>query len=93
MGGSIAICEGMELYPPKSYFLTRHTGELCGSVFWIKLNQRFHLQNPEEEKYISEIEKCIYNVGIANQKGRMESVISTGWWVRKTRFMVPMCRK
>ncbi|MBE0655692.1 MAG: glycoside hydrolase family 127 protein [Bacteroidales bacterium] len=69
VGGSIAICEGTELYPPKSYFLTRHTGELCGSVFWIKLNQRFHLLNPEEEKYVNEIEKCIYNVGIANQKG------------------------
>ena len=69
INGSIAICEGTELYPPKSYFLTRHTGELCGSVFWIKLNQRFHLINPEEEKYVNEIEKCIYNVGIANQKG------------------------
>ena len=69
INGSIAICEGTELYQPKSYFLTRHTGELCGSVFWIKLNQRFHLINPEEEKYVNEIEKCIYNVGIANQKG------------------------
>ncbi len=71
VGGSIAICEATapDLYPPQSYFLTRHTGELCGSVFWIKLNQRFHLLNPEEEKYVNEIESCIYNVGIANQKG------------------------
>jgi len=69
VGGSIAICEGTVLYPPQSYYLTRHTGELCGSVFWIKLNQRFHLLDPEDEKYVSEIEQCIYNVGIANQKG------------------------
>jgi uncharacterized protein len=69
VGGSIAICEGTFLYPPQSYYLTRQTGELCGSVFWIKLNQRFHYLNPDEEKYVNEIEKCIYNVGIANQKG------------------------
>jgi len=69
VGGSIAICEGTDLYAPKSYYLHRHTGELCGSVFWVKLNQRFHLLNPEEEKYVTEIEKSIYNVAIANQIG------------------------
>jgi DUF1680 family protein len=69
VGGSIAICEGTDLYPPKSYFLHRSTGELCGSVFWAYLNQRFHLLNPQEEKYVSEIEKSIYNVLIANQVG------------------------
>ncbi len=35
----------------------------------MKLNQRFHLLYPEEEKYVSEIEKSIYNVAIANQYG------------------------
>jgi DUF1680 family protein len=69
IGGSIAICEGTDLYPPKSYYLHRSTGELCGSVFWAFLNQRFHLLNPEEEKYVTEIEKSIYNVVIANQVG------------------------
>ena len=69
VGGSIAICEGTDLYPPKSYYLHRSTGELCGSVFWAFLNQRFHLLNPEEEKYVAEIEKSIYNVLIANQVG------------------------
>jgi uncharacterized protein len=67
VGGSIAICEGTDLYPPKSYFLHRSTGELCGSVFWALLNQRFHLLSPQEEKYVTEIEKSIYNVLIANQ--------------------------
>ncbi len=69
VGGSIAICEGTDLYPPKSYYLHRSTGELCGSVFWAFLNQRFHLINPEDEKYVTEIEKSIYNVLIANQVG------------------------
>jgi DUF1680 family protein len=69
LGGSIAICEGTDLHPPKSYFLHRNTGELCGSVFWAFLNQRFHLLNPEEEKYVGEIEKSIYNNLIANQVG------------------------
>jgi DUF1680 family protein len=69
VGGSIAICEGTDLYPPKSYYLHRSTGELCGSVFWAFLNQRFHLLYPEEEKYVAEIEKSIYNVLIANQTG------------------------
>ena len=69
VGGSIAICEGTDLYPPKSYYLLRSTGELCGSVFWAFLNQRFHLLNPEDEKYVTEIEKSIYNNLIANQVG------------------------
>ncbi|MDP4223521.1 MAG: glycoside hydrolase family 127 protein [Bacteroidota bacterium] len=68
-GGSIAICEGTELYPPKSYYLHRSTGELCGSVFWAFLNQRFHLLDPDKEKYVAEIEKSIFNNLIANQVG------------------------
>jgi uncharacterized protein len=69
IGGSLAINEGTFLYEPKSYYLRHETGELCGNSFWIKLNQRFHLLNPGEEKYVGEIEKSIYNVAIANQYG------------------------
>lgn len=69
VGGSIAISEGTDLYPPGSCFLRRGTGELCGSVFWVKLNQRLHNLYPDREVYVSEIEKSIYNVGIANQVG------------------------
>jgi DUF1680 family protein len=65
-GGSIAICEA-SFYPAKSYLLRQHTGELCGSVFWAFLNQQFRLLNPYVEKYAAEIEKSIYNVGLANQ--------------------------
>ena len=70
IGGSLAINEGTFLYEPKSYYLRHETGELCGNSFWIKLNQRFHLLYPEEEKYVNEIEKSIYNVAIANQYGK-----------------------
>ena len=68
VGGSLAICE-MDSYPPKSYFLHKHTGELCGSVFWARYNQRFQLLYPDQERYVNEIEKSIYNVGLANQVG------------------------
>ncbi len=71
VGGSIAITEFSE-FPPDSYRLLAQapfdeTGELCGSAFWIKLNQRLHLLFPREEKYVTEIEKSIYNVVLANQ--------------------------
>ncbi|HUB33256.1 MAG TPA: beta-L-arabinofuranosidase domain-containing protein [Bryobacteraceae bacterium] len=68
VGGTIAICE-FGSYPPQSYLLHAETGELCGSVFWALLSQRFHLLEPEEEKYVGEIEKSIYNVALANQAG------------------------
>jgi hypothetical protein len=44
-----------------------HTGETCGSTFWIKFNQRLHLLYPDQEKYSTEIEKSIYNVILAAQ--------------------------
>jgi len=67
IGGSIAICEGSS-YPPKSYNF-RCTGELCGSVFMARLSQRFHLLDPEQEKFVGEIEKSIYNNALPNQNG------------------------
>jgi DUF1680 family protein len=67
-GGSIAIVEAT-VCPPKSYLLTAALGELCGSSFWAYLSQRFHLLDPENEKYVAEIEKSIYNVAMANQAG------------------------
>ena len=68
----MAICEGPAgSFPPGSYFITAkgHTGETCGSVFWIKFNQRLHQLYPTEEKYVAEIEKSLYNVLLANQDG------------------------
>jgi len=69
VGGSIAINE-QAYYPPKSYYLNHAdvpTGELCGSSFWIKINQRLHLIYPTEEVYVYEIEKSLYNVVAAAQ--------------------------
>jgi len=71
VGGSIAITEFGE-FPPGSYRLNAQfpfceTGETCGSVFWTRFNQRFQMIAPDEEKYANEIEKSIYNVGLANQ--------------------------
>eukprot|EP00035_Acanthoeca_spectabilis_P012295 m.219527 g.219527 ORF g.219527 m.219527 type:complete len:991 (+) comp15583_c0_seq1:238-3210(+) len=67
VGGSIAINEG-GTYPPGSYYLnTKPTGELCGSSFWIRLNQRFHRLRPSQEVYTTEIERSLLNVILANQ--------------------------
>jgi len=41
------------------------TGELCGSVFWTKLNQRFHRLWPDNETFVWEMERSILNVGVA----------------------------
>jgi DUF1680 family protein len=67
-GGSISIIEFV-VSPPKSYRLDAELEELCGNSFWAFLSQRFHLLDPENEKYVTEIEKSIYNVGLANQAG------------------------
>jgi DUF1680 family protein len=67
-GGSISIIEA-QTDPPDSNYLHQRTGELCGSSFWVFLSQRFQLLNPDDERFASEIEKSIYNVGIANQDG------------------------
>ena len=65
VGGSFAISEGPS-YPPRSYFL-EGTGELCCSAFWIRLNQRLHHLFPGDERYVAEMERSIWNVGLANQ--------------------------
>lgn len=65
-GGSISIIE-FEVDPPDSNSLTQKLGELCGSSFWVFLTQRFQLLDPENEQYATEIEKSIYNIGLANQ--------------------------
>ena len=59
-------------YSPGSYHLNEYgwwppTGETCGSVMWAKFNQRMHRVFPEEEKYVTEVERSIYNVVIAAQ--------------------------
>jgi len=68
VGGSFSIIEVAQ-NTPKSYRLYEKLGETCGNAFWIKLNHRLHLLDPSQERYLSEIEKSIYNVILANQSG------------------------
>ncbi len=67
-GGSISIIEFVPS-PPRSNMLNVPLGELCGNSFWTFLSQRFHLLDPENEKFVAEIEKSIYNVGLADLTG------------------------
>ena len=68
IGGIMAICEEPAgAYPPKSYYLGKHTGETCGSVFWADFNHRFLQLFPAEAKYADKIENVIYNVILACQ--------------------------
>lgn len=95
VGGSIAITEFGE-FPPKSYRLYAQfpfceTGETCGSVFWTRFNQRFHLMHPDEEKYVNEIEKSIYNVGLANQVSSKGIVYHARLVGSKGDLFVPLC--
>ncbi|RYG57764.1 hypothetical protein EON80_27880, partial [bacterium] len=68
ISGAISITE-LAFFPPDSNYLHRDNGELCGNVFWTRYNQRFHLLNPDQEKYVAEMEKSIYNVAIPSQNG------------------------
>jgi DUF1680 family protein len=68
VGGSIAICEEEAgAYLPRSYHLKKHTGETCGSVFWIDINQRLHQYFPDQERFAAEIEQSLFNVMLAAQ--------------------------
>ncbi|MEO8736236.1 MAG: beta-L-arabinofuranosidase domain-containing protein, partial [Edaphobacter sp.] len=67
-GGSISIIE-FQVAPPDSNYLHKELGELCGSSFWVFMSQRFQLLDPEDERFATEIEKSIYNIGMANQDG------------------------
>lgn len=43
--------------------------ELCCSAHWLYLNQRYHQLYPDEESYVGEMEKTLYNIVVANQVG------------------------
>ena len=70
-GGTLAICES-DVYPPDSLYVTAaaHTGEMCSMAWWAKLNYRLHQLFPADDRYIAEVEKVIYNVGLADQIGQ-----------------------
>lgn len=43
------------------------TGEFCGAVFWLKLNQRFHRMDPDNVTFVDEIEREMFNEGLTHQ--------------------------
>jgi hypothetical protein len=43
------------------------TGEFCGAVFWLKLNQRLHRLWPDNETFVGEIEREMFNEGLGHQ--------------------------
>ncbi len=68
IGGTTSIIEFV-VCPPKSFQLHARLEEMCGNSFWASLNQHLHELDPEEEVYIAEIEKSIYNAALASQAG------------------------
>ena len=63
VGGITAICESDGPYLPGSLYVREgHTGETCGSVFWVWLNAEFAQHFPEDAKYAAQIEEVLFNV-------------------------------
>lgn len=68
VGGGIVMCEFDNFYPGCNFLSPNHAyNELCITTFWMMLNYRMHLLYPDNEDYINEIEKSMYNVLIAAQ--------------------------
>ncbi len=67
-GGGIVMCEFLQAEPGCGWIAKKYPyNELCCSAFWINLNHRLHRLFPDVEDYVNEIERSIYNIGIANQ--------------------------
>lgn len=63
VGGVTAICEqGGPYYPGSFQMDIGHTGETCGTVFWLWLNLELLELFPNEEKYAAQIEEGLLNV-------------------------------
>jgi len=54
------------------------TGETCCTVFWIKLNQRFHLLSPDNEQYTAQIETAIFNALLRQMAFRSNTTQTSG---------------
>lgn len=70
VGGGINMCEFDAYWPGCNWLSMNHNyNELCSTNFWILLNQRLHLLEPDESHYVDEIENSLYNVLLASQVG------------------------
>lgn len=50
------------------------TGEFCGAVFWLKINQRLHRLTPDNETFVLEMEREVYNEGLGHQGKNGEGI-------------------
>ena len=70
VGGGIIAIENTDIAPGCYWLDPIHKyNELCCSAHWLYLNQRYHRLFPEEERYVGEIEKTLYNILLADQVG------------------------
>ena len=70
VGGGINMCEEDRFYPGCNWLSHKHHyNELCSTNFWVLLNQRMHLLEPDNPHYVDEMENSIYNVLFASQVG------------------------
>lgn len=69
-GGGIVMCEetGDPQYAGCNFVSMRHSyNELCCTTFWVLLNQRMALMNPDNAHYYDQIEESLYNMLAAAQ--------------------------
>ncbi|MBQ3557499.1 MAG: glycoside hydrolase family 127 protein [Oscillospiraceae bacterium] len=72
LGAVTAICEQGGPYYPGSYQMDiGHTGETCGTMFWLWLNLELLELFPDEEKYAAQIEEGLLNVLPSAFMGRL----------------------
>lgn len=70
VGGGINMCENDAYYPGCNWLSPNHNyNELCSTNFWVLLNQRMHLLEPDDAHYVDEMENSLYNVLLAAQVG------------------------
>ena len=68
VGGGINMCEFDRYWPGCNWLSPSHAyNELCSTNFWVLLNQRMHLLEPDNAHYVDEMENSIYNVLFAAQ--------------------------
>lgn len=70
IGGGIVMCEGAgdPHYPGCNYLSRSHPyNELCCTTFWVLLNQRMALLEPDNAHYYDQIEDSVYNMLLGAQ--------------------------
>ena len=68
VGGGINMCEFDTYWPGCNWLsMKHHYNELCSTNFWVLLNQRMALLEPDNSHYADEIEESVYNVLLAAQ--------------------------